>query len=192
MWRADETNQSNFVRAGYSGAYEDPLSDLRGARSMSRPPLPAPPYYGGCLCGAVRYEAKARPLALNACHCIDCKRISGGSHFAGVHIEATDFEASGETIAFVKTADSGRTSEIHRCARCGTRMWHIPQQAPHLLFFTAGTLDDSSWFVPTSHIWTRSAQPDVKISPDALQIEAQPADRQTLWDRFAEIYKSEL
>jgi hypothetical protein len=157
---------------------------------MTRPPLPAPPYWGGCLCGAVRYEANARPLALNACHCIDCKRISGGSHFAGVHIEAKNFTFTGKTEKYVKTADSGRTSEIHRCMECGTRMWHIPQQAAHLLFFAAGTLDDSSWFVPTSHIFARSAQMDVMMASDALRIEGGPAERQILWDRFAEIYKT--
>jgi hypothetical protein len=156
---------------------------------MTRPSLPAPPYRGGCLCGGVRYEAKAQPLALNACHCIDCKRISGASYFAGVHTEAKDFAFTGETEKYVKTADSGRTSEIHRCAACGTRLWHIPQQAPHLLFYAAGTLDDSSWFVPTSHIFARSVQPDVMIAPDALRIDGPPADRQILWDRFAEIYK---
>src|SRR5262245_23478055 len=119
---------------------------------MTRPPLPSPPYRGGCLCGAVRYELTGRPLGLNACHCRDCKRLSGASYFAGVQSRAEDFHATGATEFFVKTAESGRTIEIHRCAECGTRLWHIPQQARHLLFFTAGTLDDSNWFVPTSHI----------------------------------------
>ena len=43
----------------------------------ARPPVPAPPLKGGCLCGAARYRLTVRPLAINACHCTDCKRLSG-------------------------------------------------------------------------------------------------------------------
>ncbi len=45
----------------------------------ARPPIPKPPYTGGCLCRAVRYELFARPLAVNACHCNDCKKTSPDS-----------------------------------------------------------------------------------------------------------------
>ena len=45
-----------------------------------RPPIPEPPYRGGCLCGAVRYRFDARPWALNACHCTDCKKLTGATN----------------------------------------------------------------------------------------------------------------
>lgn len=155
---------------------------------MNRPPLPAAPYEGGCLCGAVRYSYKARPLALNACHCSDCKKLSGSSYFAVVQADGDAFSYSGETISFRKTADSGRQVDIHRCAACGTRLWHTPAAGANLVFFAAGTLDDPTWFVPTSHIWTAHAQPDVVIAPDAIAFEGPPPDRQLLWDRFNAIY----
>ncbi|MEE8456169.1 MAG: GFA family protein, partial [Limibaculum sp.] len=34
-------------------------------------------FEGGCLCGAVRYRATARPLRCVICHCADCRKHSG-------------------------------------------------------------------------------------------------------------------
>lgn len=155
---------------------------------MNRPPLPGAPYIGGCLCGAVRYSYSARPLALNACHCSDCKKLSGSSYFAVVQSKGEAFSFTGETTHHRKVADSGRGVDIHRCAACGTRLWHTPAASTELVFFAAGTLDDPNWFVPTSHIWTARAQPDVMFAPDAIIFEGAPPDRQQIWDRFNQIY----
>ena len=35
-------------------------------------------YSGGCLCGAVRYEAQGEPLYAGHCYCEDCRKASGG------------------------------------------------------------------------------------------------------------------
>ena len=32
---------------------------------------------GGCLCGAVRYQATGVPLVTGHCHCADCRRHNG-------------------------------------------------------------------------------------------------------------------
>jgi hypothetical protein len=37
-----------------------------------------------------------------------------------------------------------------------------------------GTLDDSSWLIPTTHFWTRSAQKWVVIPEGATRYETQP------------------
>ena len=31
-------------------------------------------YRGGCLCGALRYEATAEPLYAGLCYCADCRK----------------------------------------------------------------------------------------------------------------------
>jgi len=33
---------------------------------------------GGCLCGAVRYSVTGTPVARTLCHCISCRRATGG------------------------------------------------------------------------------------------------------------------
>lgn len=155
---------------------------------MIRPALPKPPYTGGCLCGTVRYSYNARPMALNACHCGHCKKLSGSDYIKMLIGEREHLISSGESAVFRKRADSGREIDIHRCAQCGTRMWHLPLASPQHVFICAGTLDDTSWAIPTSHIWIECAGKGVALSPDAIWIEGQPADRQPLYDAFDRAY----
>jgi hypothetical protein len=154
----------------------------------SRPPIPAPPYEGGCLCGQVRYTLSARPRALNACHCTDCKKTTGSSHIEMLIADAEAFTHTGETDSFIKTADSGRQMDIHRCTICGTRIFHHNTVNKALVFLPAGTLDDPGWAIPTSHIWIERVSPDAVMRDDAAKIEGQPADRALLMDAFSRIY----
>jgi len=157
----------------------------------ARPPVPAPPHAGSCLCGAVRYRLDAGPLALNACHCDDCKKLTGATHLLMVLARRAAFVHDGGAVTrYRKRADSGREIDIVRCARCGVRLWHEPQSAPELVFIAAGTLEDSSWVVPTSHIWVEKASPGVVLQDDAVKIRGQPANRQVLFDAFDAAYSS--
>ena len=153
-----------------------------------RPAIPPAPHKGGCLCGQVRYRLDARPLALNACHCGHCKKLSGATNLLMVIGPRAAFSAEGEVTRFRKTADSGRQADIARCTACGTRLWHEPLTAPHLVFIAAGTLDDPRWVVPTSHIWVECASPGVVMQDDAIKVQGQPATREMLADAFTAIY----
>lgn len=153
-----------------------------------RPPIPPPPYHGACLCGAVRYALNARPVAVNACHCDDCKKLTGATNLLMIVSQRGAFSHTGAVEHFRKRADSGREIDIVRCAKCGTRMWHEPLSSPALVFVAAGTLDDPSWAVPTSHIWVEKASPGVVMQDDAVRIEGQPAERQLLFDAFHAVY----
>jgi len=155
---------------------------------MIRPPLPDPPHRGGCLCGAARYSYNARPLAANACHCSDCKKLSGGSHIQMLIADSSAFaHEAGELVRWRKRAKSGREVDIVRCAVCGTRLWHEGLSAPQYVFICAGTLDDTSWFMPASHIWVEEAG-EFAFTPDAICVEGQPSDRQILIDAFNRLY----
>ncbi|MEO1965837.1 GFA family protein [Hyphomonas sp.] len=158
---------------------------------ISRPPLPAIPIEGGCHCGAVRYRITARPKAVNACHCDDCKRLSGATFGVYLHVPKDALAVkSGTFDVFRRTGGSGHTIPIERCRACGTRMWHLPEAAPDLVILCAGTLDDPSWAVPTSHIFTEEAARDAVAANDALVIEAFNSTRQALWAHFAQIYST--
>jgi len=156
---------------------------------VNRPPIPSPPYSGGCLCGRVRYCLNARPLGVNACYCDDCKKLTGATHLLMLLAARVGFaHEQGEVERYRKRADSGREIDIVRCENCGVRLWHEPLSSPNFIFVAAGTLDDSRWVVPASHIWIEKASPHVVMDEDSLKVEWQPRDRQALFDAFTAIY----
>lgn len=157
---------------------------------MTRPPIPNPPHEGGCLCGAVRYALNARPLAVNACHCNACKKLTGATNLLTVLGSRAAFSYEGDVERYARQAPSGRVIDIVRCAECGVRMWHEPRSAPELVFVAVGTLDDPTWAVPASHIFVESASPGVVIQDDALVLQRGPERREELMDAFARLYQS--
>ncbi|WP_291199503.1 GFA family protein [Hyphomonas sp.] len=157
--------------------------------ALNRPPLPKLPMEGGCHCGAVRYGVTARPMAVNACHCDDCKRLAGGPFGLYLHVAKDALQVSGGARdVFTRTGGSGNAIPVERCAVCGTRMWHLPAVAPDLVILCAGTLDDSTWAVPTSHIFIEYAAADAVAAEDAIAVESFQTTRPALWARFSEIY----
>ena len=152
----------------------------------TRPPIPDPPYSGGCSCGAVRYSLNARPQTLTACHCDACKKLSGGTNLLVLTAPRDAFSHTGEVQKWRRTADSGRHSDVVRCAACGTRLWHEPQSFP-VVTLTIGTLDDPSWGVPASEIWIEKASPAAIFHSDAALFHGQP-ERQKQVDAFNALY----
>ena len=67
---------------------------------------------------------------------------------------------------------------------------HVVVVLPALVFIAAGTLDDPSWAIPTSHIWVERASPGVVMQDDAIKVEGQPASREMLMDAFTKVYGS--
>lgn len=152
-----------------------------------RPPIPAPPYHGSCLCGAVRYRVDARPQTINACHCDACKKMSGGSNLLVFTVPKDRFtHLSGPLLRFRRTADSGNQSDVVHCATCGTRLWHESQAFP-IVIVAAGTLDDPSWAVPASEIWIEKALPAAIFHSDAQLFHGQPQRQQQI-DAFHALY----
>ena len=128
-------------------------------------------------------------MGLNACHCSDCKKVSGSDYIKMLLGERAHLvKEQGETDVYRKTAKSGREIDIHRCASCGTRMWHEPLAGAQFVFVCAGTLEDADWAQPVSHIWVEEAGAHVTFAADAICIEGQPADRQALYDAFDRAY----
>ena len=90
-----------------------------------RPLIPEPPHRGGCLCGEVCYSFNARPLAVVACHCRDCQKLTGATHLLTIYVPRQAFVGEqGAVNCYRKRADSGNDADYFRCARCGCRLWH--------------------------------------------------------------------
>jgi hypothetical protein len=123
---------------------------------------------GGCLCGAVRYESSAEPMGTSICHCTHCQKVSGSAFSVNVIVPASSVTLHGESLAsFADKGESGRSLSRRFCRNCGSSIATEADGLPGVLIIKAGTLDDKSWLKPTTHIWTDSAQPWVRIEPGA-------------------------
>ncbi|KAI9135399.1 GFA family protein [Acaryochloris sp. CCMEE 5410] len=60
------------------------------------------------------------------------------------------------------------------CPSCGTRIYHAPERNPEIFNVKPGTLDNTKWFMPVTHLWVTSAQPWVQIPNDAILYPQQP------------------
>jgi hypothetical protein len=97
---------------------------------------------GGCLCGAVRVEARGEPYRVGLCHCLDCRKFSG-TLFAALAI----FPEAAVTI-------SGETRAIgsrHFCPACGSSVFGCYGDEIEL---GLGIFDAPDQFRPTYELWT--------------------------------------
>jgi len=142
--------------------------------------VPRFPQDGGCVCGDLRYTLRKDPVVVYACHCTDCQTETGSTCYLAVVVESASFEYTrGKPATFDVTLADGRTKGAVYCPRCVTATGG-ESRIPGLASVNGGTLDDSSWIVPAGHIWTRSAQPWLKLPEDSLQFPMQPSDEDTM------------
>ena len=131
-------------------------------------------YTGGCLCGAVRYEARGEPLFAGHCYCDDCRKASGSGFipFMGYSSDAVRF--SGETRRFTCRAARGGDAVRNFCPLCGGLVFGgvVGQDTSHTLY--AGSLDDPSGFHPQIAIFTRDRPAWAQIPPDLVVFETMP------------------
>lgn len=130
---------------------------------------------GGCLCGAVRFEIAAAPIATRTCWCRLCQYLGAGSATVNALFPSTAFRLSGATTDHVSIADSGTVMHRHFCPACGTQVHGMAESRPHIVVIRAGALDDPELGRPQSTIWTATAPSWACIDPDLPQLDGQPA-----------------
>ncbi len=103
---------------------------------------------GGCLCGALRFQARAQPVRLTLCYCRFCQRATGSSHMVEPIFNESDFEviAGSSSIYSLTSSGSGKQVNVQFCAQCGTKICLTFERFPFVVGVYAGTFDDPSWF----------------------------------------------
>jgi len=130
---------------------------------------------GGCLCGAIRYVVDWPPKAMVVCHCSDCQK-QAGSAFSVVGVAKREgIRVSGALSTFTHPGSSGQTVERKFCGKCGSPIVTDTAAAREqgIVFFKAGTLDETTDLSPTVHYWLGSAQHWVPIPDGVTCLEAQ-------------------
>lgn len=120
---------------------------------------------GGCLCGAVRFTVRGRPLKVGLCHCADCRKETGSVFSAYADWPRAAFSHEGE----VKTY-AGRSF----CPVCGSRLFHLSEEAVEVLI---GALDEApSPLKPVREGWIKRREGWQRAIAGAGQFQEDPQD----------------
>ncbi len=115
---------------------------------------------GGCLCGALRFEARGRPLWVAHCHCQSCRRNTGSAF-------ATFVGFANEGFAYVAGAPKTYASSpgVTRgfCGACGTPLTYQAERYPGEVHVYVCTLDRPQDFVPRAHVHTGEQLPWLRL-----------------------------
>jgi len=76
-------------------------------------------YAGGCLCGALRYEANGVPLYAGHCYCGDCQKASGSGFVPFMAFASSAVRFSGPARQFISKAARGGDAVRNFCPTCG-------------------------------------------------------------------------
>ena len=106
---------------------------------------------GGCLSGAVRWEARAPPRASVLCHCDTCRRATGSGAVGWLIFPQQAFRfVSGDPGQYHTDSDADRTF----CSTCGTPLtYHHHGDRPDDMDVTTGSADDGNAWPPTKDIF---------------------------------------
>lgn len=107
---------------------------------------------GGCLCGAIRYEARGAPLHRTVCHCSICRRAAGAPMVAWFTVKPADFAfTAGRPISYRSSAKARRSF----CPVCGTQLT-FKMDALDEIDVTACSLDRPEALPPHDHTYVAS------------------------------------
>ena len=119
---------------------------------------------GGCLCGAVRFEAKLSSHNFGACHCEMCRRWTGAALVAAT-VPAAGIVWKGE--AHIRVLQSSDWAERAWCQRCGSGLYyHVTAEGPMAanVEIPVGLFDDASGMELVSEIYVDHRMPGWAIA----------------------------
>src|SRR4051794_12777302 len=102
---------------------------------------------GGCLCGAVRYEATSAPIRVGYCHCRMCQRGLGNVFGTASLFRHDWFRLLLASRVGVNQANSPNAVSA---PRCGSPIAYQHSDNQHIAIWV-GTLDDPESIKPQTH-----------------------------------------
>jgi len=116
-------------------------------------------FTGGCVCGGNQYVLKSRPVALIDCHCIDCRRSTGGPYITWGSVPREDLVIT--KGAPPKIVYANRIRSFAAC--CGTHLFLEDTKDSEMIDVTIASLDDPTPFAPQKVIFLEDKLPWVVI-----------------------------
>jgi hypothetical protein len=117
---------------------------------------------GGCLCGAVRYEATREPYNVTHCHCTDCRRSSGSAFVTWASFQRAAFRFTHGEPRVLPWA--GRLRSF--CSVCGTPLTFLTTEQANEIDVTVCSLDHPETVTPADHTWIHDRLPWIRLADE--------------------------
>ena len=131
-------------------------------------------YAGGCLCGALRYEARGEPMYAGHCYCADCRKASGSGFIPFLGFKSSAVTFSGRSQTYSCPAANGNIAVRNFCATCGGLVFGGEVGKDESFTIYAGSLDEPSLFKPAIAIFTEGRPEWAAIAPHLQVFERGP------------------
>ncbi|KUJ13280.1 uncharacterized protein LY89DRAFT_651401 [Mollisia scopiformis] len=104
--------------------------------------------HGSCICGDVKYSFTGEPISQAICHCIPCRKVSGGAFTTNILVQSTSFtllSGAEKLKTYALKHPAGMTLTYHFCETCGTKIYKEGDADAFkgVFIVQAGTLDSA-------------------------------------------------
>jgi len=123
-----------------------------------------------CRCGQLRATVTGDPVRVSVCHCLNCKKRSGGAFAVQARWSAEQVIVEGRSSSFTKVADSGNTATYYFCPECGSDV-HYENEGKFdgMIAIPLGAFDDPYFVSPAFSVWEKRMHQWVEISGEGVE-----------------------
>jgi hypothetical protein len=116
-----------------------------------------------CWCGDLAATLEGEPFYVSSCACTRCQRRTGSFFGVTVYYRPQQMVArSGATDTF--HLPDGSTT-FHRCARCGSNVWWVPDEEDDVIGVAGGCLVGQDLPSPQRLVFAATKHPYVQVPP---------------------------
>ena len=126
---------------------------------------------GGCLCGAVRYEAAPPTLFCAHCHCRFCRHAHAAAFVTWFGVRETGFRLTAGADA-LRWYASSKQSRRAFCSRCGTTLLFQSQASPGEMHIALATADAPIDREPGSHVFFDQHVPWIEMGDELPRVDS--------------------
>ena len=122
-------------------------------------------FRGGCLCGAVRFEADGPSLFCAHCHCRWCRAAHGAAFvtWVGVREEAFRLVRGADQVRWYESSEHGRRGF---CGTCGTTLLYRSGLSPGEVHLVRAAVEGPVDRAPQGHAFVDHAVDWVELGDD--------------------------
>ena len=114
-------------------------------------------FTGSCHCGQISYRLTAVRQLDFFCHCLDCRKLSGGGRLSGIAVNERDMQVIGQPSTYIYPGGSGKDIQLSFCGHCSTQLFAYPTAHSGIVVVRANTLDDEAMFCATKSLHAEKA-----------------------------------